>query len=70
MPMQGTPHSTPLTKELPEGLTLESVFYAIDGPKEQVMRDLLAIRDALYLWDTDKANQLRNEVEEAIEERS
>ena len=60
--------SIEILSDLPEGLTPESAFYAMDGPVEQRRRDLIRILNLVYGWDTQAANTLRQETREYLEQ--
>jgi len=55
-------------RTLPEGLTTESVRFALRGPRDQRIRDLERILSLLGGWDTPAAMELRIQTEEGLDE--
>ena len=60
----GTTHA----RSLPEGLTAESAYYAMDGPRDQRIAQLKGIIDALEDWENVEAVALRQEAEEYLDD--
>jgi hypothetical protein len=55
-------------RTLPEGLTTESVRFALRGPRDQRIRDLERIMSLLDGWETQAAQELRIQTEEGLDE--
>jgi len=55
-------------RTLPEGLTAEAVRQALDGPREQRIRDLERLLSLLDGWDTAAAREVRSQVEDGLAE--
>ena len=55
-------------RTLPEGLTTESVRFALAGPRDQRIRDLERILSLLDGWETEAAVALRIQTEEGLDE--
>jgi hypothetical protein len=55
-------------RTLPEGLTTESVRFALKGPRDQRIRDLERILSLLDGWETPAALELRIQTEEGLDE--
>jgi hypothetical protein len=55
-------------RTLPEGLTSESVRFVRNGPREQRIRDLERILSLLSGWQTEAAQELREQTEEGLDE--
>lgn len=53
---------------LPDGLTIESAHYALDGPIEQRIHDLKHLVSRLDGWATNEADCLRDEATENLSE--
>jgi len=53
--------------QLPEGMTMESVHYAQDGPREQVINRLLEIVSKCAGFGTLDATELAQEAQEVLD---